>query len=213
MLISLSDKFLFVHIQRTGGTSLRKALRQHFPQAHRFISPHPHAEDAMQRLGPQAFQQLYRFTFVRNPWDRLVSWYTMLREKAWRPNWRRTDWWGRYRWEAVQLPFAEFITASTIRKQLQGRNRWRSRNHFAFNQLDYLTDHYGNLLVNDIFRFEDYQASCLKLGEKLGISLADMPHRNSSRHADYRTYYTPAIRNLVTERFALDIDYFGYSFS
>jgi len=152
MMLSLPNKFLFVHIQRTGGMTLKGALRRRFPDAHQYISPHAHAKDALKRLGKEVFDSLYRFAIVRNPWDRLVSWYAMLRERD-GPGRGVHPGWDRYRYQAVRKPFEEFLQYTEIK--LFGRYPFS----FAFNQCDYLQDETGKWLA-EAYRFEDYQGAC-----------------------------------------------------
>src|SRR5262249_5469512 len=77
MLISQNPRFLFVHIQKTGGTSLEKVLCAACPQVQQLGCRHDHASSACKILGPD-YHDYFKFAFVRNPWDRLVSWYSMI---------------------------------------------------------------------------------------------------------------------------------------
>ena len=80
MLVSDSKKLLFIHIQKTGGTSLRACLKGVIPDLEegRGVKYHARLSDAL-RSGSR-FQRgaYYTAAFVRNPWDRLVSWYVYI---------------------------------------------------------------------------------------------------------------------------------------
>jgi hypothetical protein len=101
-MISLQKRFLFVHIPKTGGNSIQAVLRQYSEQE---IVAHPH-QDGIERfgvrdpkykikkhsplrayrdaLGDEQFSKLYKFTCIRNPWDRMVSYYfTPGRQRKW----------------------------------------------------------------------------------------------------------------------------------
>lgn len=199
------NNWLDVHIQRCAGMSLGQALRQAFPGTRALVSPHGHAVAAREVLGRRVFNRLYRFAHVRNPWDRQVSWYCMLREKDGPRRGTRTGW-DYYRFAAARLSFAEFL-------QHDAAFHYKGAVFsFATNQIDYISDPAtGELLVDEVFRFEDFAGSIRHLERRLRCVL-DVPHRNSSRHADYRTYYTAETRDLVGERFARDIAAFGYTF-
>src|SRR4051794_5934186 len=80
MLLSRQRKFLFVHIQKTAGSSLREALQAALPDLETFLGTHDHAAWARPHLG-EDWDGYFKAAFVRNPWDRLVSWYTMIREQ------------------------------------------------------------------------------------------------------------------------------------
>src|SRR5262249_11451227 len=88
MLISESHKFIFVHIQRTGGMSMTKLLQQHVPDLRQIHGRHGHVRDAIPELGDSR-RQYFIFAMVRNPWDRLVSWHSMIRQEFGRLPWRQ----------------------------------------------------------------------------------------------------------------------------
>ncbi|MEA1988675.1 MAG: sulfotransferase family 2 domain-containing protein, partial [Pseudomonadota bacterium] len=75
------DKFVFIHIGKTGGTSVEKILN--IPHEHKI------ALDKMQEIGIDKWNSKLKFAIVRNPWDKVVSHYhyrvktnqTQLRDK------------------------------------------------------------------------------------------------------------------------------------
>lgn len=77
MIFNASRGYLFVHIQKTAGTSITQALAGQPGSA--FVSP-PHL-----RLRDVRFpfrRRPFTFAVVRNPWERLVSWYAMMQRKG-----------------------------------------------------------------------------------------------------------------------------------
>ena len=72
MILNHSRKFAYVHIQKTAGTSITSVLRA-MPGT---VTTLPHDFISSVEV-PEGY---FRFTFVRNPWDRLVSWYNMLQK-------------------------------------------------------------------------------------------------------------------------------------
>ncbi len=158
MLISHTYKFIFVHIQKTGGSSIEYVLRQFDPTALREI---PHERDPQNWLkgrhvfarqirdyvGLKVWNSYFKFAFVRNPWDRLVSWYNMIKlrgDKKITPNnfWRYVL--------AHSHNFETFIkNCPSIITQLDGDKR-----STAFNQVDYICDEKGRIIVDYIGRYE-----------------------------------------------------------
>ena len=100
MLISHSHRFIFFHVAKTGGMSVRKALLPYTeeparfkikrPPAHKAGRPNPFyaiwealllhatARDAQKELPATVFDEYYKFAFVRNPWDWQVSMYNII---------------------------------------------------------------------------------------------------------------------------------------
>ena len=76
MLVSHSHKQIFVHIQKTGGQTVSKALKENISDISRFRRKHEFAIHAMEEL--EGWNEYFKFAFFRNPWDRLVSWYSMI---------------------------------------------------------------------------------------------------------------------------------------
>jgi hypothetical protein len=85
---------------------------------------------------------------------------------------------------------------------------------FTFNQLRYLTDKNGEVLVDFIGRFENLAQDISHVFDKLGLeaSQLEIPHENRSAHSHYSEMYTPETREIVRKRFRRDIEFFGYEF-
>ncbi|MBU3023392.1 sulfotransferase family 2 domain-containing protein [Aestuariibacter sp. A3R04] len=211
MLISHSHSLLFIHIQKTAGTSLTHFLTQAIPDLEELGRPHDPFIRAEALLG-NSINNYKTIAFVRNPFDRLVSWYTMIREhgrvltraeKDQNPNYNLL-------WQQVleqSTSFSEFIENCS---EAQDRAGWKP---FLYNQLDYLLDANGNVAVDFIGRFEDLNNDVTRMCDLMCIETNHaLPHVNKSGHARYREYYNVNTRSLVEARFARDIAYFGYHF-
>lgn len=205
MLISAERKLLFIHIQKTGGSTVAQVLRRHIPDMRWCGGTHEPALRARAVLGDE-FESFYRFAFVRNPWDRLVSWYAMIRQKgAAQPADRLNRLW-RYVLENSSS-FEEFILNCTATI-----NDVDGRKSFLHNQVDYISDQEGRRMVDWVGRYESFAADARAVLDRIGLREVEIPHVNRSRHLHYSAYYTPRTRDVVAERYERDIRAFGYSF-
>lgn len=207
MQLSHSHRFIFIHIFKTAGTSMRAALEPLCQSPVQRIwrglcnrlgvptrpgcanlSAHARAEDVRAALPAQIFDNYYKFAFVRNPWDWQVSWYHYVLQNE-----------AHHEHAAVRaLPcFDDYL-------------RWRI-DHPVWTQKDFVANRQGELIVDFVGRFEtleaDFQRVCLATGVR-----ARLPHLNRSRHDDYRLCYSNRSLQLVADHFQADIDFFGYRF-
>ena len=217
MLLSNRFNFLFVHIAKTGGTSVRAALEPlrwrdpwYYAQflcsklshlsGHRIGTKFPrHARiiAAKEMLPEELFERLFKFAFVRNPWDLQVSSFHHIRRE--RPHLMQgmDDFETFLRWKLdPERPYQFHIDTSI---QLQ---------------VEYLVDLHGNILTDFAGKYErlheDFETAC----QRIGIKTPALPHKRQAtdRKKDYRSYYTDATRELVAEHFRRDIEAFGYAF-
>jgi hypothetical protein len=197
MVISDRIPCIFVHIQKTGGSSIEDLLRANDPGIGSSLHEgrrHMFARDIRPLVDPDKWARYFKFAFVRNPWDRLVSWYAMVMQA------RETNRFGMYVRE-VAPTFEAFVKHATT-----GMGERTTRN-----QVDYLTDERGGVLVDFVGRYERFHDDVDEVRRRLGLAHA-LPHSNRSAHDDYRHYYTSETRDIVARRFARDVERFGYRF-
>jgi hypothetical protein len=163
---------------------------------------HLFARDLKKYLGTKTWDACFKFAFVRNPWDRLVSWYHMIRLKG--PQ--------NHLWKYAlnnSCDFESFVKNCT---QAIYESPFE-RKSFSYNQYDYVSDAKGRILVDYIGRFENLEND---LEQALRMTKTDtpvqIPHLNTSQHSRYRDYYNEETRKIVAERFRKDIEFFGYHF-
>jgi sulfotransferase famil protein len=217
MLLSLKYNFLFVHTAKTGGTSVRDALsplrfrdpwypvqflcsRLSALSGHRLgikFPRHSKIVAAQEMLPQELFAQLFKFVFVRNPWDLQVSSFHHIRRE--RP----------HLMSHVES-FDEFL-----RWKLDPARPYQYHVDTSIElQSDYVIDLHGKVLVDFIGRYEtlhdDFEEAC----RRIGIKAPALPHKRQAkdRGKDYRSYYTDELAGMVAERFAPDIELFGYTF-
>jgi hypothetical protein len=201
VFVSDSRKVVFIHIQKTGGLTVDRLLNERIPDLRRIGARHRFASLGMDELDD--WEEYFKFAFVRNPWDRLVSWYNMVTTMP-------KD--GNELWRYVHdnsSTFEEFIYNCTDEVEIKNGVHYS----FAYNQLDYVTDDHGNLLVDFIGRLENFDNDLQEAFRRIGFELETVPHvRSGSSHQHYSTFYTADTELIVRERFKRDIEYFGYEF-
>lgn len=217
MLLSIKYNFLFVHIAKTGGTSVRAALQPlrwrdpwYYPQflcsrlshlsRHRLGSKFPrHARIvAAKELLPETFfNELFKFAVVRNPWDLQVSSYHHIRRERPHLMTHIRDFDQFIRWKLdPERPYQYHVDTSIQ------------------SQLDYLIDLQGNVLVDFIGHYESLTEDFETILQRIGIQGLSLPHKRQAkdRDKDYRSYYSDELAELVADHFKRDIEALGYQF-
>jgi hypothetical protein len=200
-MISLQKRFLFVHIPKTAGNSIQSVLRDYSEDQlvalrkeqdgiERFglrnpkykIKKHSTLSEYQDGLGNEQFRNLYKFTCVRNPWDRMVSYYFTPTQNA--------ETWDRKKFRAT------ISKAVSVADYLRLGNRKED----PFANVDY------------IMRFENLVADFRAVCTAIGISPPSLPQYNRSSRDHYSKYYDDELRELVRGRFASEIERFDYRF-
>jgi hypothetical protein len=204
IVICHKHRAIFIHIQKTGGNSVSAALGMSG------VEPDKHwrASELKAACDPAIWDGYFKFSFVRNPWARLVSWYTMV--EALRPLFEAGTKLNRFQTVALSRcsSFGDFLELMDEDIVDDDGAKWIYRN-----QLDYLTDDEGQLLVDFVGRTETLASDFASILDRLHGPPAPLAYLNSTRHEAYQGYYTPAQARMVAERYARDIERFGYSFA
>ncbi len=184
MIVSASHRFVFAHVPRTGGISMRAALTPYVDPRLTHLPAHGTLDDlAAAHPGTGGY---FKFAFVRHPWDRLVSFYTYARNVL-----------------ARTLPQIESFDG--LLRAVDRDEPW-TRGIFALRpQGDFVagTDFTG--------RFERLAADFAQVCARLGIA-PDLGRRNAFAHPPYAQCYDDWSRGFVAERYRRDIEEFDYRF-
>jgi hypothetical protein len=200
-MISLQKRFLFVHIPKTAGNSIQTALRDYSEDQlvalrkeqdgiERFglrnpnykLKKHSTLAEYRDALGHNQFRDLYKFTCVRNPWDRMVSYYFTPTQTP--------ESWDRKKFKKLitkALPVSHYLRLDPGEE-----------------------DPFRN--VDCIVRFEDLNNDFRTVCRRLDIPATTLPEYNRSTREHYSNYYDDELRELVRTRFSAEIERFGYIF-
>ena len=224
-LISHRHKFIFIHIYKTAGTSVTASLLRHSSFKDRLAydylitkklsntidrifnswddgkkwltgyHKHSQAIEIREHLGSSCFDEYYKFSFVRNSWDWLVSLYFYIRRENTHINHHLAN----------QLNFKEFL-----------------QNYLETNpplQLDFISDSQGKIIVDKIGCFEQLQQDFAEILDRIQIEDRQYNSPNlkvinmsSNRSRNYQQYYDGESSNWVEEYFQPDIAYFKFQF-
>ena len=214
MIISHGRRYIFVHIPKTGGTAMALALEGRAMADDILIGDTPKARRRRHRLaGVRAAGRLWKhstladidglvspaqvadhftFTLVRNPWDRMVSYYHWLRGQRFEHPQVRL---------AARLGFADFVLHPQTRAAIR-----------AAPYDSYMRDAGGVERCDAYIRIEHLAGDAAPLWRHLGFR-PQVPRANAScRGRDYRAYYGDATAQAVAQDCAGDIARFGYRF-
>ena len=198
----IKDNYIFVHIPKTAGESLEHSLSGYnqfkYFTSYDYINNRPlqhlTAAEIQRELGVVEFSKYYKFTFVRNPFSKCVSEYF---------------WWKRFSQKITSFREWVYQELSSLITQNQTRSVYQKHN---VEQYKFIFDRNGSKLINFIGRFENLQNDFDIICDKIGIPLQQLPHKNKTNHKHYTEYYDDETREIVAQKYARDIEYFGYEF-
>ena len=203
MIISPKYKFVFIETEKTGSSSVHKSLE--FLDDEKLMVGNIVPKDfslpksvigknlltwkhtSCCELGDyhKLYKKYFKFAFVRNPWDRVVSWYTFSKKIANPPTDR----------DVSGIDFKTYIK--------KFKNIWGN---------DQQTQLMFTNGCDFIGKFENLQQDFDIICDKIGIQQQELPHKNKSKHKHYTDHYDNETKSIVADRFAKDIAYLNYKF-
>lgn len=178
-----NNPFFFVHVPRTAGTSVAISLSyKHYGDQHRTAAEIQHI------VGMDNWSSKFSFAFVRNPWDRAVSWYT----------------------NSVGRGLPDDMSFRTWVKEGM-RTHWDNKTDAFGNPLKFFN--MGSWLSNVklVYRFEDLQEAWDDICYRTKI-VAELKHFNVTGHKYYKQMYDEKTMKMVADICATDIEKYNYSF-
>ena len=232
-MLSHTNKCIFIHIPKVAGTSVmrlfsdpekpqksEKSFLPFQPDDYKFDPPPPHlrAYDYVKYgyISKELFDTYFKFAFVRNPWDRIVSEY-------------------KYRRHTHRYSFKKFLFNNFPEPS------WSDHYCHVIPQYDFLYDNNGTLLVDFIGRFENLQEDFSFACRKLNLATETLPHvnqasgifnrrdnnflgvlrsiksymnrnRRKNTFSNYMDYYDDETIDFIARVYKKDIETFGYKF-
>lgn len=203
-MINHTLKCIFIEVPKTGSTSIRsivgysdkphmniKEIKEKFYEElsvkdTNFLTRYIH-----NKRNDVKWNSYFKFGFVRNPWDRIVSLY--------------------FRKEGIQMSdkmsFSEFV------HWIENSSDTSIHPSKHKNQLDWFLNEKGDISVDFIGKFENLEDDWKYISKQLNLDTS-LPHANKSRvkKKHYTEYYTPELREIIADKFQKDIEYFSYKF-
>lgn len=212
-MISDNGQFYFFHNPKAAGTSICRLLEtqskysctrnDNNSELSKFLrsqdvlwANHAHPRLIRDFLGKTKYSNYFKFTFVRDPRERLVSLYSYIRQKE-----REI-----YEGAGVDLP-------PLNREVLQSPDfeTWLlNSEQLPVPQMDFFSTN-GEFLLDFVGRTENVQGELRKIQSILGIDELVLPQTNESKHKPAREYFTIEMNDIVANKYKIDFEFFGYN--
>ena len=230
-MISDEHKSIFIHIPKTGGVSIKYLLSKKYEyedqeqwiedvRKKQMFAPIDHldARESLALYGKEKWDEYFKFAFVRNPWDLAVSLYhwekmqiNSFQKKGEHISTHRMQ---PRSWEDKDkgLVFRTFNDQSLVASfnEYIDNLLYENQGH-TWTQTKFLINRRGNIDLDFIGRFENYEQDAQSVIDKLNID-TEVPHKNKSDHEHYSKYYDEETKKKVEHIFKDDIEYFKYKF-
>jgi len=200
----------YVDIPRTSSSSIRTELSRNYGPVYgksdlqestfnvypQLIPSHQTAREMHQRIGENSWNDLFTFSFVRNPWDRMLSIFQYRRVVG----------------EINQMTsYSEYLQLF-FRKPDNPESPYHYHGYY-YQAVDYLIDEFGVIMVDFVGRYEDREKDFEFIREKCNChNLGSLHTQASSSEQSYRSIYTQETQNMVSMICEKDIEAFGYQF-
>jgi len=226
VIISHTHKYIFIKSLKTAGTSIEAALSRHCDENDMVtplgdywfnrdekgawihgsmdaegFSQHEPAAEVKRKVAPEIWNEYFKFSITRDPWDRVVSHF------AWDARNRQELKPARRWYHRLGVPFNQFRETTRLFREFVAGNDWTTNDRF------YLID--GALCVDFVIRYERLGDDLAEICRRVGLPAVALPHLKSEMRESghlYGEYYDEESKAIVAERHHNDIRLFGYKF-
>ena len=206
MIISPNHKYVFVAVPKTGTHAVRQALRPHMgagdmeqvglfvkrqfpiPDLAKVGHGHISLEQLRKFMDPAKFAEYFKFAFVRNPFDRFISYCSFITRER-----------GGFKTDPQKV----------MRRVLANPP---SEHVLFWPQNTFLVDGEGKLLTDYVGRVETMQQSFEFIASKIGVPAVQLDKVNATERSAYRDYYNQELIDGVAKLYADDLRLFEYDF-
>jgi hypothetical protein len=203
--VMISDKYkcIFIHTERTGGTSIERSLLEIGPDDRPEFLPemgpkHIVAREARDRFGAERWNKYFKFSIVRNPWDLVVSNYFF-------------PWWHKAEEEIV---FKDWLLRWIYKSEWNNTIKQSTVPQISAISID------GEIAMDYIIRYEKLEEQWLEVSSIINASPVIENNWNYrvkkypylKKRKEYPFYYDEESIEIVYNKYRKDIEYFGYKF-
>jgi len=214
MRLSHQHKFVYISIHKTASQSVRELLDPHSDikscAPRKTICYHHIPAKKMKDFFDEKqwnWNNYFKFTTVRNPWDRKLSTFSYLKRKAEQFKIKIPDGDGDWFTQKVRRIDAECANFKEYLKKYCEPSKKRNR------QVDWVLDRQGNNMLDYIAKVENLEHDMKYAFKQMGLPEPNIVHRNKSEHRPYtETYDEQWMIDAVAERYKDDIKHFDYEF-
>jgi hypothetical protein len=209
-MIDHKNKAIMIHIDKCAGTSICNYFKA-YKGGHSNWSKY-------KEVFPDAWDTYFKFTFVRNPWDRVVSslyWHLYHTEVEFYNSRRKR-----------RIGARDIKRQELYREWIQNFNHFlrdddclpriiRSKHNKKFNPCyKYIYDKDMNLMVDFIGKYETINEDMMRIQSILGLPIETIPHNNSlkEKRPHYSAFYNEENIEIIRDLYSTDIEMFGYEF-
>lgn len=200
MVFSEKKKIVYFKMAKVASSSIKQELVKTIPDlVSRTNKPIPDQTTFkvwINKINDDDFLKYFRFTFVRNPFDRAVSLYRYFFEMVkFNPELKK--------YKDKKLSFYEFLTNKELRtvKSIQFHEFPQSKVKFE-----------NKLLINFVGKFENINKDWEYVCNKVKIPYSKLPVTNATKHKHYSEYYNKETISIIEERYQQDLILFNYRF-
>ncbi len=187
--IGKNKNFVFIHINKTAGTSIIKLTGKPFRK-------HLTVKNVIEVIGQKKWDEAYKFTVIRNPWDKVVSHYKF-RIKM-----------NESKMAKKRIDFKDWVACTYG----EPKNKfYYNRPQMFLPQVEWLKNNEGKIDIDKIIRFENLNEGINEVFKTLEIE-HKLQHLNRTYRTNYRDFYDDQTKQIVTDWFHEDIKEFGYTF-
>ena len=183
MFINHEHKFIFIHIPKNAGTSIRNSfeIEGYDKKVVKKNWPHDTCLEIKDYCGEEVWNEYFKFAFVRNPYDRLVSYYHFHKSPQYRHPSRANK--GTFKW--------------WLRKGIDS-NIKKTQSSYLNSEIEY------------VGRYEDLQDDFNIVCANIGIEPYILPKWNVSTHEHWEYYFDKKMKEQVYDLFQEDFQRFDF---
>jgi len=231
-VISTKHKFVFFRVPKTASQSIDFAVNKYYVKSPSdlFIN----AKNPMRKLAKHCsyyhlkniqairparipnIDDYYKFAFVRNPWDRLVSYFFGRTDKL-----SGRTFLAKEKEHKMKRFFNNWLTQENLKHRQWGPTNWKGMRFGQYpilemQQIQYATNDMstsGKIELDFIGRFETLQRDIKKISNDIGIEInLGERHIGKRKRRHYSYFYNNSSIEIVSRRFCKDIEVFDYRY-